>query len=58
VRAAFRQARARAPCILLIDQLEALARRRDDEASGSGGGTTQRVLACLLTEMDGIDARQ
>lgn len=54
VRRAFADARARAPCLLLIDQLDAIARSRDDENNASSEGTSARVLGCLLTEMDGL----
>ncbi|KNE59559.1 hypothetical protein AMAG_03822 [Allomyces macrogynus ATCC 38327] len=49
----FQSARAAAPCILLIDQLETLCGAR-----GAGPGTTEcttdRVVTCFLTELDGI----
>ena len=48
----FAAARASAPCMLLIDQIEALAAAR-----GSGNSTertSDRILSCFLTEMDGV----
>jgi transitional endoplasmic reticulum ATPase len=57
VRAAFADARAKAPCLLLLDQLDAIARSRDDETSATSEGTSSRVLGCLLTEMDGLVQR-
>jgi transitional endoplasmic reticulum ATPase len=57
VRAAFADARAKAPCLLLLDQIDAIARSRDDEQVASSEGTSGRVLGCLLTEMDGLVQR-
>ena len=53
VRELFRKARMAAPCVLFIDEIDAIAPRR----SGSGeAGTlvTERVVDTLLTEMDGL----
>ncbi len=53
VRELFRKARSAAPCVLFIDEIDALAPHR----SGSGeAGTlvTERVVDTLLTEMDGL----
>lgn len=57
VRAVFAEARARAPAILFLDEIDATAGARSTE-SGGGGGTdvSRRVLATLLTEMDGVSA--
>eukprot|EP00871_Galdieria_phlegrea_P005958 jgi/Galph1/84/GphlegSOOS_G4814.1 len=57
VRSLFRKAKAVAPCIIFFDEIDALAPRRQLESSEghtSGGSAEQRVLAQLLTEMDGI----
>lgn len=56
VRDAFAAAREAAPCILFLDEVDAIAGSRDSVAAGSGGGVGvgQRVLATLLTEMDGV----
>uniref|UniRef100_A0AAQ5X7F2 non-chaperonin molecular chaperone ATPase n=1 Tax=Amphiprion ocellaris TaxID=80972 RepID=A0AAQ5X7F2_AMPOC len=53
VREVFRKARAVAPSIVFFDEIDALASERGS-ASGSGG-VGDRVLAQLLTEMDGIE---
>jgi SpoVK/Ycf46/Vps4 family AAA+-type ATPase len=55
VAALFARARAAAPCVLFLDELDALAPSRGpaDAGSGSGGNVTERVLAQLLTELDG-----
>lgn len=57
VREVFRKARAVAPAIVFFDEIDALAAERGSGSGGSGGsgGVGQRVLAQLLTEMDGIE---
>jgi transitional endoplasmic reticulum ATPase len=53
VRELFRKARMAAPCVLFIDEIDAIAPRR----SGSGEAGTlvaERVVDTLLTEMDGL----
>jgi len=55
VRELFKKARMSAPCILFIDEIDAIAPRR----SGNGeAGTlvTERVVDTLLTEMDGLQS--
>ena len=53
VRDLFEQAKAEAPCIVFIDEIDAVARRR---GSGLGGGHDEReqTLNQLLVEMDGF----
>ncbi len=52
VREVFRKARQAAPCIIFFDEIDALAPRR----GGNGGSqVTERVVAQLLTELDGIE---
>ncbi|XP_038164476.1 ATPase family protein 2 homolog [Cyprinodon tularosa] len=53
VREVFRKARAVAPSIVFFDEIDALASERGSSAGSSGVG--DRVLAQLLTEMDGIE---
>ncbi len=45
-------ARERAPCILFMDEIDAIAKRRDMYAADD---VTPRLLSILLSEMDGID---
>ncbi len=52
LRRVFAAARARAPCIIILDEVDAICPRRADDA---GGEVEKRVVATLLTEMDGID---
>jgi transitional endoplasmic reticulum ATPase len=56
VREVFRRAKQAAPCIVFFDELDALAPRR---SGGEGDGQVgNRVIAQLLTEMDGIEGRE
>ena len=48
----FTKARATAPSILLLDELDSIASRRSDASTGSG--VEARILATLLNEMDGV----
>jgi transitional endoplasmic reticulum ATPase len=52
VREIFRKARQAAPCIIFFDEIDAVAPRR---GGGEGGQVTERVVAQLLTELDGIE---
>ena len=54
VRDLFRKAKAKAPCILFIDEIDAVGRQR---GAGIGGGNDEReqTLNQLLTEMDGFE---
>ncbi|KAF4092373.1 hypothetical protein AMELA_G00020250 [Ameiurus melas] len=53
VREVFRKARAVAPSIVFFDEIDALAVERSSSSRSSG--VADRVLAQLLTEMDGIE---
>lgn len=57
VRDLFQQAKANAPCIIFIDEIDAVARRR---GSGMGGGHDEReqTLNQMLVEMDGFTTNQ
>ena len=55
VREIFRRARAAAPAIIFFDEIDALAASRGGAVGGGGGsGVGDRVLAQMLTEMDGV----
>ncbi len=56
VREIFEMARNKAPTILLIDELDAIAGERMEEAT-SGDREVQRTLMQLLSELDGFDNR-
>ncbi|MCW2680410.1 MAG: ATPase [Frankiales bacterium] len=53
VRELFRRARESAPSIVFLDEVDALAPVR---GQSSDGGTTDRVVASLLTELDGVES--
>jgi transitional endoplasmic reticulum ATPase len=52
VRELFRRARQSAPSIVFLDEVDALAPVR---GKSTDGGTTDRVVAALLTELDGVE---
>lgn len=53
VRELFRRARQAAPTLIFMDEVDAIAPPR---GQGTDGGTTDRVVASLLTELDGVEA--
>lgn len=53
LRGIFEEARKRSPCIIVLDEVDALCPRRD---GGEGGEVERRVVAMLLTLMDGMGA--
>lgn len=55
VRDLFKQAREKAPCIIFIDELDAVGRRRAGVVAGND--EREQTLNQLLVEMDGFDAR-
>ena len=57
VRDLFKQAEAKAPCIVFIDELDALGKARVQSAFG-GHEEREQTLNQLLAEMDGFDARK
>ena len=52
LRGVFEEAKKRSPCIVVLDEVDALCPRRD----GDGGEVEKRVVATLLTLMDGMGA--
>ena len=55
VRELFEQARKIAPCIIFIDELDAIGRARGGAAMMGGNDEREQTLNQLLTEMDGFD---
>lgn len=55
VRDLFEQARQAAPCIIFIDELDALGRARSPFAGYGGGDEKEQTLNQLLAELDGFD---
>ena len=54
VRDLFRQAKEKAPCIVFIDEIDAVGRARGKNASMGGNDERENTLNQLLTEMDGF----
>ncbi|MBN2662909.1 MAG: ATP-dependent zinc metalloprotease FtsH [Bacteroidales bacterium] len=55
VRDLFAQAKAKAPCIIFIDEIDAIGRSRSKRASFNSNDERENTLNQLLTEMDGFD---
>ena len=55
VRDLFRQAKEKAPCIVFIDEIDAVGRARAKNAGFSSNDERENTLNQLLTEMDGFD---
>ncbi len=55
VRDLFKQARESAPCIIFLDEIDAIGRRRSEAAHGGGGqDEREQTLNAILVEMDGL----
>ncbi len=54
VRDLFKQAKEKAPCIVFIDEIDAIGKKRGDAALG-GNDEREQTLNQLLTEMDGFE---
>ncbi len=54
VRETFHKARTAAPCIIFMDELDAIAPARG-RSGGSGNQVTERIVSQLLTEIDGLN---
>ena len=54
VRDVFRQAKEKAPCIIFIDEIDAVGRARSKNPSMGGNDERENTLNALLTEMDGF----
>ncbi len=57
VRDLFEQAHQKAPCIIFIDELDALGRARAASPYGGGHDEKEQTLNQLLSELDGFDTR-
>lgn len=58
VRDLFKQAKEKAPCIVFIDEIDAIGRARGKNANFSGNDERENTLNQLLTEMDGFASNQ
>ena len=59
LRELFARARGLQPCVLFLDEIDAIVGRRSLEGSGDGAeasGVQQRILSTMLNELDGIDS--
>ena len=56
VRDLFRQAKEKSPCIVFIDEIDAVGRARSKNAGFSSNDERENTLNQLLTEMDGFDS--
>ena len=52
LRDVFEDAKRKSPCIVVLDEVDALRPRRED---GAGGEVEKRVVATLLTILDGMN---
>ena len=57
VRDLFKQAQEKAPCIVFIDEIDTIGKKRDSGGVMGGNDEREQTLNQLLTEMDGFDSR-
>src|SRR5690606_39049352 len=58
VRELFKEARAAAPSIIFIDELDAIGRKRGQSVYGGGSSEQEQTLNQILTEMDGFSTEE
>lgn len=58
IRNLFKEAKSRAPCIIYIDEIDAIGRKRTESSFGQGSGEEEQTLNQLLVEMDGMGTNQ
>ena len=58
VRDLFKQANEKAPCIVFIDEIDTIGKKRDNGGIGGGNDEREQTLNQLLTEMDGFDGKK
>ena len=56
VRDLFKQAKESAPCIIFLDEIDAVGRRRGNGMSSGGNDEREQTLNAILVEMDGFDS--
>nr|CRZ25186.1 Bm6438 [Brugia malayi] len=56
IRNLFKTAKKMAPCIIYIDEIDAIGRKRSQSEAGGGNREEEQTLNQLLVEMDGIDS--
>lgn len=55
VRDLFKEARAKSPCIIFIDEIDAIGKKRNANGNSGGHDEREQTLNQLLVEMDGFD---
>lgn len=58
VRDLFKQANEKAPCIVFIDEIDTIGKKRDNGGMTGGNDEREQTLNQLLTEMDGFDGKK
>ena len=58
VRDLFEEAKKNAPCIVFIDEIDAIGKSRDSALGGGGNDEREQTLNQLLAEMDGFDTNK
>ena len=58
VRDLFQQAQEKAPCIVFIDEIDTIGKKRDNGGVGGGNDEREQTLNQLLAEMDGFDGKK
>lgn len=61
VRDLFKNAKERAPCIIYIDEIDAVGKKRSESGGrgmGGGGGEEDQTLNQLLVELDGMESSE
>ena len=58
VRDLFKQANEKAPCIVFIDEIDTIGKKRDTGSGIGGNDEREQTLNQLLTEMDGFDGKK
>ena len=58
VRDLFKQAQEKAPCIVFIDEIDTIGKKRDNGGIGGGNDEREQTLNQLRAEMDGFDGRK
>lgn len=54
----FKEGRKRSPCIIYIDEIDAIGRKRSSRGPEGGGDEGEQTLNQLLVEMDGIGSKE
>ena len=58
MRDLFKQANEKAPCIVFIDEIDTIGKKRDGAGAIGGNDEREQTLNQLLSEMDGFDGRK